>query len=110
SGANSCEPPNATELLYAQERQQKENESLQSQLTKMEGDIYRMRGHLEKESERVAQANEAARTKIQNKLVRGVGEFCHHGAREPHEIARSRSRGRKLRFRVRAKVQQAFSV
>ncbi|MFK7735352.1 MAG: hypothetical protein AB8B50_04940, partial [Pirellulaceae bacterium] len=43
-------------------------------------------------------------------LVQGFGELFHHVAGEPHEIASSRSRRRKLRFRVRAKVQQAFAA
>ncbi|MFK7738056.1 MAG: transposase [Pirellulaceae bacterium] len=41
-------------------------------------------------------------------LVQGFGELFHHVAGEPHEIAKARSRSRKIRFRVRAKVQQAF--
>lgn len=42
-------------------------------------------------------------------LVQGFGELFHHVAGKPHEIARSRSLRRKMRFRVRMKVQQAFS-
>jgi hypothetical protein len=69
---SSSEPMNVTELFYAQKRQQEENESLQAQLSKMEGEISRMRSHIEKESERVAKAIEAARTNIQNNIEPGV--------------------------------------
>lgn len=69
---SSEEPMNVTELFYTQKRQQEENEALQAQLAKMEGEISRMRNHIEKESERVAKAIEAARTNIQNTIEPGV--------------------------------------
>ncbi|MFK7736657.1 MAG: hypothetical protein AB8B50_11535, partial [Pirellulaceae bacterium] len=42
-------------------------------------------------------------------LAQGFGELFHHVAGEPHTIASARSRRRKLRFRVRARVQQAYA-
>jgi hypothetical protein len=50
------------------------------------------------------------KTKSWLNLVQGFGELFHHVAGEPHEIARTRSRRAKIRFRVRAKVQQAFAA
>jgi hypothetical protein len=41
-------------------------------------------------------------------LVRNFGELFHHVAGMPHQIARTRSRRGKIRFRVRRKVQEAF--
>ena len=43
-------------------------------------------------------------------LVAGFGKLFHHVAGQPHEIARTKSRVRKSRFRVRSTVQTAFSV
>ncbi len=69
---SSDEPMNVTDLFYTQKRQHEENEALQAQMAKMEGEISRMRNHIEKESERVAKAIEAARTNIQNTIEPGV--------------------------------------
>ena len=66
------EPFNVTELFYAQKRLQDENDGFQSQVAKMEAEINRMRAHIEKESERLAKAIEAARTNIQNNIEPGV--------------------------------------
>ncbi|MFK7736289.1 MAG: hypothetical protein AB8B50_09685 [Pirellulaceae bacterium] len=42
-------------------------------------------------------------------LAQGFGELFHQVAGEPHTIASALSRRRQIRFRVRAKVQQAYA-
>ena len=61
-----------TELFYQQKSLTEENLGLETQVAKLEAEIGRMRSHIEKESERVAKAIEAARTSIQNNIEPGV--------------------------------------
>jgi hypothetical protein len=42
-------------------------------------------------------------------LVSNFGQLFHNVAGQPHEIARTRSRRRNIRFRVRKRVQEAFA-
>jgi hypothetical protein len=61
-----------TELFYGHKALQEENKSLEETVAKLESEIGRMRTHIEKESDRVAKAIEAARTNIQNNIEPGV--------------------------------------
>ncbi|MEZ6089365.1 MAG: hypothetical protein R3C05_15305 [Pirellulaceae bacterium] len=68
----SDEPLNVTELFYERRKLLEENAALQAGTAKLEAEMSRMRAHIEKESERVAKAIEAARTNIQNNIEPGV--------------------------------------
>ncbi|MFK7818052.1 MAG: hypothetical protein AB8G99_05005 [Planctomycetaceae bacterium] len=70
--ASEGEQIDVTDLYYARKSLQEENVSLEATVGKLESEISRMRSHIEKESERVAKAIEAARTNIQNNIEPGV--------------------------------------
>ena len=69
---DSEKPIDVTELFYQQRSLAEENKTLEGQVAKQEAEIDRMRTHIEKESDRVAKAIEAARINIQNNIEPGV--------------------------------------
>lgn len=69
---NFSEPIDVTELFYREKAVAEENQTLEATVKKLESELSRSRAHMEKESERVAKAIEAARTHIENKIESGA--------------------------------------
>lgn len=69
---NFSETMDMTELFYREKATAEENQTLEATVKKLESDLSRAREHMEKESERVAKAIEAARTHIENKIESGA--------------------------------------
>lgn len=57
-----------TDLFYGHQAVSREREALQHQVEKLEGEIQRMRQHIEQEPQRIATAVEAAKVHIQNTI------------------------------------------
>lgn len=60
-----------TDLFYREQAAKAEAERLRGQLEKLDGEIRRMREHIEQEPQRIAATVEAAKTQVQNYIEQG---------------------------------------
>jgi chromosome segregation ATPase len=65
------EPVDVTDLYYREQAANAERERLRGQVDKLEGEIRRMREHIEHEPQRISTAVEAAKTSVQNYIEQG---------------------------------------